>query len=217
MGQLIPNAITVWTVALDQPAERARELARCLSDEERQRAARFQQPLDQTRFIVRRAALRLLLADYLGQPPREIAFQRSAYGKPFIMGNPHRLEFNVSKSHGLALIAVTPTRPVGVDVELIRPLAEIDELAARIFSDSERQDWHSFPADDRIPAFYAAWTRKEAFVKAIGRGLLIPLDQVAAASMPGWTVRTLTIAGDCAGAVAAEGNNWAVEQRAWNL
>lgn len=227
---LSPQVVAVWTVAQDTEPDVVRRLTTVLSDDERHQAAQFRQPLDQTRFIIRRAALRLLLAEILGRSAPDIDFQRSAYGKPFVTGGPPKLEFNVSHSNALALIAVTVTQRVGIDVEWLSPLAEMAQIAARIFAADEHTQWQSLPADERMPAFYTAWTRKEAVVKALGKGLSVPLNRVAVLlpssrltvdagldSVPDWMVKNLPLFEGYVAAVAAEGVDWVIEQHEFEL
>jgi len=127
------------------------------------------------RWIVARASLRRALSRYTGVRPEDIRFREGAHGKPALDGKITQLEFNLSHSSGVALIAVTRVAPVGVDVERIRNIADIDSIIRSQFSNRERAQILRISAADRLNAFYNCWTRKEAFIKAIGAGLTTPL------------------------------------------
>jgi 4'-phosphopantetheinyl transferase len=142
-----------------------------LSTDECARAARFVRPVDRDEYTVAHAALRLILAARLGRAPQALVFARGAQGKPAL----HGLEFSLSHTRGLALVAVAAV-PVGVDVERIEPLDAL-ALARHRFSAAERAALERVPADRQQAAFYGAWVRKEAFVKATGAGLSRTFDQ----------------------------------------
>ena len=118
----------------------------------------------------------MLLASYLGTPPAELCFAYSAHGKPNLAAPSGELEFNVSHSAGIALFAFCQRRKIGVDVERIRRDLNVQDIAKRFFSPEERQELFRMPATARYKAFFSCWTRKEAFVKALGEGLSCPLD-----------------------------------------
>jgi 4'-phosphopantetheinyl transferase len=126
-----------------------------------------------------RATLRLLLGRYLDSDPARLRFCYGAHDKPALApesgGDSPR--FNVSHSHGLALIALTRSREIGVDLEQIRPEIALENIARRFFSQAEVATLFALPPRERGEAFFACWTRKEAYIKAKGGGLTIPLDQ----------------------------------------
>jgi 4'-phosphopantetheinyl transferase len=133
-----------------------------------------------------RGALRHILAGYLGCAPAEIGFSYTAYGKPFLRNEEkHGLRFNLSHSEDQALLAVTRGRVVGVDIEQIRPDFATEEIAKRFFSEREWKELRGLPAAERTTAFFRCWTRKEAFIKAVGEGLSFPLDAFAVSLAPG--------------------------------
>jgi len=157
-----------------------------LTPEERARADRKRVPLDARRTLASRACLRLLLGHYLQTDPAEIALTANAAGKPQLASGAAGtvpLEFNVSHSGDWLVLAFSRGLPLGVDVEEEREL-EFDDLVRSFFSPPERAAWTGLPAAARRRAFFSAWTRKEAYVKALGLGLLKPLDSFAVACGP---------------------------------
>ncbi|MCY3556018.1 MAG: 4'-phosphopantetheinyl transferase superfamily protein [Gemmatimonadetes bacterium] len=173
------SEIHVWRAALDLPSDRVGELERFLAADELERAKRFLVRSARDRYTVARAVLRNLLALYVSAVPAELQFHYTEYGKPELAHPATSIRFNVSHSHDLAVYAVTAGVPVGIDVEYLRRRATMDRLkiAHRVFSDREYNELASMPRYRRDEAFLACWTRKEAFVKAIGQGLSCPLDQ----------------------------------------
>jgi 4'-phosphopantetheinyl transferase len=186
--------IHVWTIALDSPVKESEQLA-ALSPDERVRAGRFLAEHNRRRFVGCRAALRRILAGLLDQCPCEISFEYSPNGKPLI-ANQSQIQFNVSHSEDIALIAVARGRAVGIDLERVRPDFATDAVAERFFSPLEREMLRSVPAESRIEAFARCWTRKEAFVKAIGEGLSYQLDRFDVSLKPDEPARLLSVGGD---------------------
>lgn len=172
--QIGRDEVHLWRIALGRlPAELA-ALAQTLSPDERERAGRFYFERDRSAFLVARGALRALLARYLGQAPAELRFSYGPQGKPKLA---HRgLSFNLAHSGALALLAVGDGAAIGVDLELIPPLFPGEAVARHFFSSDELQVLLATPARHRHRAFFTYWTRKEAFIKAVGGGLSIPLD-----------------------------------------
>ncbi len=152
-------------------------LLELLSAEERARADRYLVDRPRNTFVVTRATLRVLLASYLGRSPEQLAFCYSAQGKPSLANEATDLRFNVSHTDGLAALAFVRGREIGVDVEKVKPDCEARKLAERFFSPAERQAISRFSGIALQEAFFRCWTRKEAFIKAKGGGLSIPLDQ----------------------------------------
>jgi 4'-phosphopantetheinyl transferase len=170
--------VEIVSVRLDAEVAAMRELEQCLSDEERARAGRFVFERDRRRFIVGRARLRHLLATRLGVQPDAVEFVYGPRGKPGLSRrfSDIDLRFNVSHSDGVAVYAFSRGREIGVDVEAIRELCDADEIAARFFSCRENEAYRALEPDDRAQGFFNCWTRKEAFIKALGDGLYYPLD-----------------------------------------
>lgn len=173
-----------WLFDLDLPAGEIAALYPLLDREERVRSMRFRFARDRDRFIARRGRLRLLLGSYLGEAAQDIDLRIDDFGKPFILGD-DGLQFNVSHSHGFALCALAWDRAVGCDLEWRNRELASRETAERLFSPRERSDLHRLPSHQWIEGFYNCWTRKEAFVKAIGRGLSYPLESFAVSVAPG--------------------------------
>lgn len=168
--------VHLWQIGLDLPDDEVTRLAGELSPEERQRAARFYFARDRRRFTVAHAALRRILAGYLDCAPARLEFALEQRNKP-VLAAPHAaLHFNLAHSGEMALLAVTRQGDIGVDVEQIHPLEDLLQLAERNFSPRERAALQGLPPGQQELAFFEIWTRKEAFIKAIGEGLYYPLN-----------------------------------------
>lgn len=174
---LSDTAVHLWCASLDLPELAQQSLAALLSAEERSRARTFRFERDRQRWIARRGLLRRLLGRYLGVDPAELRFVYGPRGKPALAA-PAVLAFNLSHSGGLALYAVSAASSIrlGVDVELIRSDLAHLPLAKRYFSPAEQAALQALPKSQQLAAFFRCWTRKEAFVKALGEGLSVPLD-----------------------------------------
>ena len=166
------DEVHVWSAGLDVPADEYRVLARCLSEEEKARADRFHFGRDGCRFAAGRGLLRHILSRYAELPAQDFVFAYGEQGKPYVAGDSTvtSLSFNLTHSQGLALYAVTRNRPVGIDMEFVRPIGG-GEIAERFFTPWERDELEALPDDQRNEGFFNAWTRKEAVLKATGQGL----------------------------------------------
>jgi len=228
--QIADREVHVWRAFLDGAHAPVRRLEDVLSDDERARASRFVSSVDRDRFIAARGILRTLLGRYLRRPPASIAFAYETAGKPRLE-RPHQdptIRFNVAHSGGLAAYAFTRDREVGVDVEAIRPDRAVDQIAERFFSAREVTELRALPQALRTEAFFRTWTRKEAYVKARGTGLGIPLDSFDVSVAPGkpdllvsgdsrrWTLRSFCPADLCAGAVVVEGRDLVFRLLTWD-
>jgi 4'-phosphopantetheinyl transferase len=189
------NAIEVVTTRLDIAPEPIAELAKLLSNAERQRASRFAFDHDRRRYTVARAQLRQLLAARLGVLPESVELTYGAYGKPALARRfaDLKLCFNISHSEDIAVYAFAFDREVGIDVEAIRPLSDADAIASRFFSRRENITYCALNPCDRPLAFFNCWTRKEAFIKALGDGLYRPLDRFDVSLTPGEPARILCV------------------------
>ena len=229
------NEVHVFCACLDQPASRLQELAQTLSESERIRAERFHFEKDRKRFIIARGLLRTILGCYLDIEPSRVQFCYGSYGKPALAetSGPSALRFNLSHSHFLALYAVTNQREIGVDIEHLRPMREAEQIAKRFFSARENAVFRELPPSQKDEAFFNCWTRKEAYLKAIGSGLAEPLEQIEVTLAPGEPARLLSIPGathtaerwflqhlmpasSYVGALAVEGHNWHLECWHWS-
>ena len=229
------DEVHVWQTSLDMPASRFAQLRRILSPDECARADRFHFEVDRRRGIIGRAYLRLLLGQILDMPVNELQFEYDKFGKPgLIPGQRRALQFNVSHSGELILIAITTGRAVGVDVEEIRTDLDPNGIAAQFFSPSEREILASLPRPARYRAFFECWTRKEAYLKAKGVGLSLPLDQFDVSFLPdeeprllatrpdpaeaqNWRLWALDLASDYAGALAVSGSGRKLKCWKWDL
>ena len=165
--ELAPEAVHLWLAPLDRPCDVA-----LLTAEEQSRAERFKIEQVRQQFVASRVQLRIVLANYLGLKPVEVPILYEASGKPVLHESCGRgLHFNVSHSDRLAIYAVTRAGQVGVDVELQRDLPNAEMLVERFFSLRDRQIFQSLPEGERRAAFFRAWTRKEAVLKAVGKGV----------------------------------------------
>lgn len=192
MLALEPGCAHVFRLALDLPESLIPRMEELLSEEERVRAHRFRFDRDRVRFIAAHAQMRLILAAYLQTQPQTPEFGANAYGKPCLQGE-STLRFNLSHSGSLGLLAVIPHQEVGVDIEVLRPEVDRKNIAKRFFAPGEATMLFSLPADQQTNAFYACWTRKEAYIKARGRGLSIPLDAFEVSLVPGEPARLLRL------------------------
>jgi len=231
---LTGNEVHVWRATLARPAARVAELYALLSSEERNRAARFRFRRDQEQFIVARGVLRQLLGTYLDRPPADLTFAYSAYGKPALGGEagPHPLRFNLAHSHALALYAFALGFEVGVDLEYIRADFGGERIAERFFSAREVTTLLTIDASSQTEAFFNCWTRKEAYIKALGEGLSHPLDSFTVSMRPGepaallsveggegeltrWLLRELDAAPGYAAALVVERRDWELTCFEW--
>jgi 4'-phosphopantetheinyl transferase len=187
--------VDIVGVRLDAPANVSAALRELLSHDERQRADKFRSAEHREHYIIAHASLRQLLADRLRIVPRAIEFVETSYGKPKLapVHGAVDLEFNLSHSGALAVYAFTSGCAVGVDVELIRQVPDAEDLAEGFFSPTETTALRALPRDRRSLAFLACWTRKEAFIKALGLGLSCPLDAFDVTIDPDAPARILRI------------------------
>ena len=192
------DEVHVWQAFFNQQKSQLNKLAQTLSEDERLKAKCFYFQKDRRRFVVTHGILRNILGRYLNIEPKRLKFFYGSHGKPAIGGltDGHSLCFNMSYSHGLALFAFTWGRRVGVDVECVRPMPDAEEIAERFFSSRENAVFRTVPASKKLEAFFNCWTRKEAFLKAVGDGLSRSLDSFEVSLAPGEPARLLSIEGD---------------------
>lgn len=195
---LARGEVHAWRAWLYLPPAVLARLAASLTEEERQRAARFVLEGHRQRFIAAHGALRAILALYLGCPAATLRFGHGPRGKPLLLEPAGTLDlrFNLAHADNLALCAVTRGAEVGADVEAIRPLPDADKIAARFFSLQEQAMFRRLPAGERQEAFFLGWTRKEAYLKALGDGLARPLSGFSVTLQPSEPARLLAVEGD---------------------
>jgi 4'-phosphopantetheinyl transferase len=175
-GELREAVVHLWERHLDATSTELSACHELLSTEEKERAQRFRVDRPRNVFVLTRGTLRRVLAHYLKREPEGIRFGYEAQGKPFLVGA-GSLSFNVSHTDGLALIGIVRGRRIGVDVEKVNGDTEVRKLAERFFSGRERRDLTRLRGNALREAFFRVWTRKEAYIKATGEGLGLPLDQ----------------------------------------
>jgi 4'-phosphopantetheinyl transferase len=229
MLDLAPGQVHIWTIALDQPREMFTNLEKTLSDDERQRAARFVVDIPRQRFINGRGALRRLVGQYLNIQPEAVKFTFNPFGKPLLapeLGQ-DSLQFNLTHSKGLILAAFTRHARIGVDVEWREEMQDALEIAARFFTPAECRVIRAADQDLRTQTFLRYWTCKEAFIKAVGEGISYPLDEFEIEfeqdgpkirflgkreTAPGaWTMQFFSPAGGYSAALAVEGEKFIVQ------
>ena len=227
--ELAEDEIHVWRAYLDCDEVVLHQFEATLATDETARANRFVFPRDRNAFIATRGILRKLLGRYVSHSPARLEFDYSPRGKPFLRANQieRSIEFNVSHSHGLALLAFAAKRRLGVDVELVRPDFASDEIAQRYFSPQELTELRALPASLQAEGFFLCWTRKEAYVKARGEGLHIPLESFQVSLTPGqpellqaadsepWTLHSLQPDPRFVGALVGEGRGWRLRYWDW--
>ena len=198
-GAFVPPPLSqgeahVWHTDLVNLGAVDRNWAHLLSTEEQQRASRFRFSRDRERFAAARAWLRVLLGSYLNVAPGTLNFSYTEHGKPSLNGlhAPEDLHFNISHSDQVVLFGVTLGHAIGVDVERVRYDFEVVSIARRFFSTAEQKAFSALPGTQHHHAFFDCWTRKEAYVKAVGEGLSHPLHQFDVSLSPGTSTGLLS-------------------------
>ncbi len=234
---LSQDEVHVWRIGLETPAAEFAKMLHVLSQDERARADRFHFEADRRRVVIGRGYLRLLIAEIVRLPADQLQFAYNDFGKPELASvEPRALQFSVSHSGELILIAITVGRDVGVDVERIRTDFDVEEVAERFFSDREHETLRSLDGHAKTEAFFKLWTLKEAYLKAKGTGLSAALNQfdvlcanetaptlTVTHSDPDeageWTLRPLSVPAGYAAALAARGASWKLKywNRPWRL
>lgn len=231
---LSKEEVHVWRAALDLPSRRVEEFKGSLSIDERMRVERFRFERDKSRFIAAHGILRLILSSYLNVEPHEIQFCDKKDGKPRLQNGFGKtdIQFNLSHSEGLALYGFTRGHKVGIDVEYLREIPEMEQIVERFFSIRERAFFDRLHESEKQETFFNWWTRKEAIIKAIGNGLYHPLDyfdvslagnkKVRLVGMEGnskieseWLIQGLRPAPGFLGAFAVESRRWKVHYWLW--
>lgn len=210
---LLPNDAHIWRINLDIPEAQLQHLLTTLASDEINRANRFYFPEHRQRFIAGRGILRSILGSYLGIEPQQVQFDYQTRGKPVLAASLSHsgITFNLSHSQRLALCAVTYHSPIGVDLEYIRPMSDIEALAKRFFLPREYEVVRSLAGDEQQKIFFRYWTCKEAYLKATGDGIsqleqieifLNPNTPAKLQTLENWSLFELVPADNYLGAVA---------------
>jgi 4'-phosphopantetheinyl transferase len=194
--ELRVSEIHIWTVPLTACLADIDELRALLSPDEQERAGQFHFPHLEQRFAITHGILRILLAHYLGTPADTIGFTASENGKPAVTAPQTRLQFNLSHSRQMVAFAFGLDYELGVDIEEIRLVPEMEGIAHQFFSQGEIEDLMSVPVTDRPAAFFHIWTRKEAYIKATGKGLRLPLASFRVSVLERNEARVLDVGGN---------------------
>jgi 4'-phosphopantetheinyl transferase len=225
--RLAAGDVHIWRAFLDRECDAVEFWERTLTPQERERAARFVFARDREHFIAGRGILRTILGLYLHEAAPAIELAYGPEGKPRLDGPAPSLQFNLSHSHGLAVYGFSHNREIGIDLEAIRPGVTGEEIAEHYFSTRELAELRALPPEKRDEGFFLCWTRKEAYIKARGSGLAIPLgsfdvtltpgmpEQLVAPDAARWTLRSFRPAEDYVGAVVAEGGDWGLQLWNW--
>lgn len=193
--------VTIWRLSLTEVPDET-YLLDLLDTDEQQRAARYGHVLVRRRFLICRAALRLLLAQCLVVDPCTLRLKTDAWGKPYLAKPSSRIVFNLSHTDDLALIALTFDHALGVDIEGWRATRSQEAIARRCFAATEFAYWRALPENRRTEAFFTLWTRKEAFAKAVGTGISIGLERIVF----GIDDRLIAVPSEC-----GDPENWLVQ------
>ena len=226
------HQVDIWRARLNLPNDSLKVLDATLSADETERAARFHFLEDRDRFIAAHGCLRDILARYLHCKPGRLILSVNQYGKPVL--EDYKLEFNLSHSGDFALVAITSERKVGVDIERFRSDIEFESIASRYFSQSEVSELLALTSEQKAHGFFNCWTRKEAYIKAHGLGLSLPLEGFDVSLIPNepvilratrpdpqeatrWTLLSLEVDSGYVSAVAAEGKDLEFRLWDWNI
>jgi len=201
------DEVHVWRAFLDLTKSRIQTLYQSLSSDEQARARRFYFQKDRNHFIIVHGVLRDILSRYLDIQPAQLCFCYSRHGKPALTkeSGGDKVRFNLSRSHGLALYAVACSLEMGIDLERIRPDIAEEQIAERFFSPREVSAIRALPENIQKEVFFNCWTRKEAYIKAIGKGLSFPLHLVEVSISPKESAALLSIKGN-----QREASNWSL-------
>lgn len=238
---LSQKQVHVWAASLEPSEPELVSLYSALSADERARATRYRSVRDRLRFVAARGLLRFILGRYLGVEAVQVPLRYDPRGKPELdaqgLAQPLQilaasLQFSVSHCENLALYAFALGRRVGVDIERIRPGFAEGTMAEQFFSPAEKTALRALPLHEQQAAFFACWTRKEAFLKALGEGLTTPMDSFTVSLAPGepaalleaqsdpreterWSMRDLPVAVGYAASLVVEGHSWKLH--CWRL
>ncbi len=224
---LLTSEVHIWRSRVDLPHRQVQALSSVLSREEKSKAHRFVFDRDRARYIVSHGVLRQVLSGYLSVEPHQLTFRAREAGRPELSGEfeGSAVRFNLSHSRNMALLAFTRVLEVGVDIEFMAPLPNVEALAAKHFSEKELKRLRSSPRQQKMEVFYSCWTRREACLKASGDGFRVPMKTVEVFSAPKDTLGSVPADNDpnelklfklvtlypeanYISAIAAEGRGW---------
>ena len=232
--ELLGADVHVWRASFFRLTPFLAQLSAVVSEDERSKARRYKFEDNRTEYLLARGLLRRLLGNYLEEDPASLRFAYNPYGKPALVNQAgqNRLTFNVSHSHGIVLYVFSRGRELGIDLEMIRPEAASEGVAERFFSAKEVTTLRALPEHAQPIGFFNCWTRKEAYIKARGEGLSIPLNQFDVSLVPGepaallesrvdptdvnrWTLQSLHMGSQYIAALAVEGQHWNLKCWDW--
>jgi len=228
------NEVHAWLIDVEADDSVIAELGAVLSTEEHSRCMKFRFQADRRRYLVSHGALRQVLSLYLGIAPQQLKFTHGRYGKPCLEGAPAPgdLRFNLSHSGDKALVGVTRGREIGVDIEFIQSQFDWERLAERFFAPQEVEMLRGLVHESRNRAFFSCWTRKEAYLKAKGLGLQLPLQDFSVSLAPGepatllshktepgevdrWSLAEVSAGPNYVAVIAVEGHGWELKSWQW--
>ena len=224
---LSSDQVHIWSISYEWLGANSTCFAQTISWDERARAERYRFLEDRSRFVIRRGILRMILGRYLSVEPSHIKLDYGPYGKPHLAGefDSDSLQFSLAYSHELVVYAFARKCQVGIDVERIQPLPDIEQISAQFFTTRENRKINELDGLAKLLAFYHCWTRKEAYVKAIGAGLTYPMNQLEVSVDPNepaqllwaekhpqaatqWSLKSFAPADDYVSALAIKGHQW---------
>ena len=226
---LEPGDIHIWGLLLDIDDSELTDASSWLSENEQERARRLLSDRHRRHYIVAHAVLRWILGRYVGNSPEKLTIQKTSAGKPFLQDSPS-IRFNLTHSHGRALVAIAEGQDVGIDLELVRPEVDVVALAKRFLSSRDQAFIEDGDGTGLHERFLKAWVAREAVFKATGTGLTFPLkndhielaeDGRAGLLVLGHTqvskpVRFLSLEPGWIGAVSSEGTDWTIRYPIWD-
>ena len=232
-SRLAPTEVHIWRIPLGGEMEAINICRTLLSADEVQRSGRFHFERDRQAFIITRAAMRQILGSYGNVAPQDLNFTYGSYGKPELSPELDAIKFNLSHSQDIALLAVTQGLRLGIDIEFVNQDLAVEEIADRFFSANEVRALGALAHRQRVEAFFSCWTRKEAYIKALGEGLSVPLGSFDVAfdanvpaallhvqNSPGevsrWSMYDLVTPPTYKAAVVVEGKAHRLRYRKWN-
>ena len=215
----LDRAVVVWITRVSRAPDPLTVLDPLLDDRDRERAARFRFDEDRARFVLGRSLIRKSLGLYLGQKPEAIKLADGGRGRP-VFADDATIQFSISHTRDIVAIALTAGARVGIDFEFVKPAVDLSELAERILSEDDLRKFQSFPRHEAVTAFFRAWTRKEAYLKACSEGIADGLKLVSVSFGPEeissladardeaaertWRLHNLTVSKEYMGAVACD-------------